>query len=87
MLLHALPPGAQDIYNCIYITIERYTCMRYCSILALNKAREQGKETPLCCDSESAQRQEKETATSSSWSMMFLIVLVTFFALALINAS
>lgn len=61
--------------------------MRYCSILALKKAREQGKVTPLCCDSELAQRQEKEPATSSAWSMMFLIILVTFFALALIKAT
>lgn len=61
--------------------------MRYCSILALKKAREQGKETPLCCDSESAQRQEKESASSSSWSMILLIILVAFFALALMQSS
>lgn len=61
--------------------------MRYRSILALKKARKKGKETPLYCDSESAQRQRKESASSSSWSMMFLIMLVAFFALALMQSS
>ena len=34
--------------------------MRYCSILVLKKVREKGKEAPLCCDSDSAQRQDNE---------------------------
>lgn len=61
--------------------------MRYCSILILKQAREKGKVRPNFCDSESAKRQEKANAGSSPLSIILLIILVTFLALALIGAS
>lgn len=61
--------------------------MRYCSILILKQAREKRRVCPTFCDSESAKRQEKANAGSNSLSIILLIILVTFFALALIGAS
>jgi len=61
--------------------------MRYCSILALKRAREQGRNSSLCCDSESAKRGDQRKPTKNSWGIVFLlIILVTFLCAAVIGA-